>query len=289
MRSHTLTDLIVAYKESGEGKQELINKTAVYVYTLARNKRDWNEDEASEFFCQFLPKVSSLIDRFVYCGKPFEAYLISHVKWSQKSFSVSLKKRRREEKLFVREDLWELHEDTPSYLQEAPQTPEWLQEHTKNGEKTVSPVWRQRLLYLCCRECDHLESAMIERIAAILDIEVELLLDYIEQSRAYIHAARSRRQHALETRNSCYIRLQLLEEELSVCRDENHRPLLEEKIAAARAALKRRNERLLHLHVQPSNREISSLLKVPKGTVDSGLYYLFHRLPERMNREDEAA
>ena len=289
MRRHTLTDMIVAYKESGEGKQELIDKTAIYVYTLARHKQDWDEDEASEFFCQFLPKISSLIDRFVYYGKPFEAYLISHVKWNQKSFSVTLKKRRREQELFVREDLWEIHEDNPSYIREPAQPPDWLREPTQDGDKTVSPVWRQRLLYLCCRECEHLENTMLERIAAILDIEVDFLLDYIEQSRTYTEAARLRHQHALETRNSCYIRLQLLETELSVCGDQKRRLLLQDKITRARATLERRNMRLHHLRVQPSNRDISSLLNVPKGTVDSGLYYLFHRLPERMHREDEAA
>jgi hypothetical protein len=289
MRRHTLTDLLITYRKSGQGRQELIDKTAVYIHTLASRKRDWDEDDVSEFFCYFYPKIPDLIDRFVYSGKPFESYLIAHVKWNLRGFSVKLKKRRWREELYCREEMWEIHENDPSYFPAPPRPPKWIYEEYDDGSSAVSSVWKQRLLFLCLRECEQLNNRLLERIAVMIDMPRDRLLDHIEQARAELEKGRCRIRTLTESRNQCYMRLQLLEHELCRSDDTARRTFLLERIDQEREMLRVRNERISRVRIRPSNRAIARILRVPKGSVDSGLHYLFYRLPGHIERKDKAA
>ncbi len=80
---------------SGRGKTDLrrnlVEKISRIVYAYPKKHLKWNDDDVGDFFCAFYPKIEGLIDRFIYCGKPFEAYLASSIRWQLKTFA---KKRR---------------------------------------------------------------------------------------------------------------------------------------------------------------------------------------------------
>jgi len=115
-------------------------------------------------------------------------------------------------------------------------------------------------------------------LAAIACITPTKLLSYA----ATLRDMRASREQRLETfrcrRNKAFAQARLLEMELRNETDEERRAAL----CVALARLRRRRDaamqRMSRVGLAPTNREIALLLAVPKGTVDSGLFWLKRKL-----------
>ncbi len=60
--------------------------------------------------------------------------------------------------------------------------------------------------------------------------------------------------------------------------DPAGRQAREQALARARRRMRLAMQRMARVGLSPTNREIAALLGVPKGTVDSGLYWLKRKL-----------
>jgi hypothetical protein len=155
-------------------------------------------------------------------------------------------------------------------------------------EESISPIWKQRLILLCLRECERMDHRLLEHIAAALQVERLWLIERIQEARAGLEAARMRLEREIEARNTVYVKLQLLQHELQICTEPYRRAELERKLQAEREMLAKRNRRIARQQLRPTNREIAALLDMPKGSVDSGIFYLQRRLPGLLDKEDAA-
>jgi DNA-directed RNA polymerase specialized sigma24 family protein len=79
-------------------------------------------------------------------------------------------------------------------------------------------------------------------------------------------------------RNKSYAAIRLLETELQAEVDLPKRAAAEESLARMRRRMATAMERMSRVGLAPTNLEISKVLGVPKGTVDSGLYWLKKKL-----------
>jgi hypothetical protein len=129
----------------------------------------------------------------------------------------------------------------------------------------------------------------LERIAVILEVDRDWLLNCVQELRHVREEELRRMQVSIELRNASFVRLQLLEWELEYCETAERREEVEKKILQERMLLEQRNIRLLRHRVRPTNRDISRVLGMPKGSVDSSFHYLFHRLPLLLQEYEDAA
>jgi hypothetical protein len=84
----------------------------------------------------------------------------------------------------------------------------------------------------------------------------------------------------VERRNRAFTALQLVQQALAGEPEPEARALLAGRAARARRCLHRSQERIARVPLQPSNRELALALGLPKGTVDTSLYWLKRRLAE---------
>jgi len=79
-------------------------------------------------------------------------------------------------------------------------------------------------------------------------------------------------------RNTAFAAIRLLETELKDEVDPGKRADAEEALVRMRKRMHSAMQRMSRVGLSPTNLEISKVLGVPKGTVDSGLYWLKRKL-----------
>ena len=97
------------------------------------------------------------------------------------------------------------------------------------------------------------------------------------QARRSLESERCRYERMLAWRNGSWCRLRMLETRLRSEVDEERRSEIESGIERERGRLERARTEIAGFKPVVPNSVVARILGVPKGTVDSGLYYLKRR------------
>ena len=291
------SERVLTFQRTGKGRRALLDELGTYAYRYPRRKLPTlDEDAAGEFYLFCHDKLQQLIVRFRDRGKPFERYVNSVLSWQLRSFLV---KRRRSEHAWqtaLHSDLWDNPELVPG-VGAAPQdtAPPPLRESNlrpfhaaaaapperTGGPKPgatdpalASPAARRRLLYGVLKTGHHLDERQLAAAARAVGCESARLRWLIDE----LCRRRAPTQRRLELlrgrRNRAFAQLQLWSAAAHQDADSERRARAVARAARHRRAVVAAQAELARVRVAPSNREIGVLLGVPKGTVDTGLYWL---------------
>jgi len=281
----SLTDAILSFKQSGTGLDELVKQIGVEVYAFPRHKLGWDEDDCGEFFCYFYPKLPGLIGRFRYTGKPFEAFLAVTLKWQLKTFAARKNQDLLRSRVLAREGF--LGEEHTYCLPEEPgeeglhpgRSPHLTEEARKalkvdeEGRIADRCICR-RLLFLVLQSCLTLPGILIDEVARLIRCDTVWLYGKIQEIKARTEERRLRVARLKEKRNNHFFKIYCLQEQLSlVCEQEVRRELSRQMLREKRRLLDTIGE-IARVPLCPTHCDIAEVLSVPKGSVDSGLYYL---------------
>ncbi len=117
----------------------------------------------------------------------------------------------------------------------------------------------------------------IVRIAVAAGVGRDWLAAAVGQARCSLESERSRVERLVERRNASWTRLRLLEARSADESDRYRRQNLSRAIEREWGRYSRVKADLASLKTLVSNSLVARILGVPKGTVDSGLYYLRRR------------
>jgi hypothetical protein len=281
MHDHSLTEAVLQYQKTGEGKKELVDAVAIEVYKIAHLKQDWDEDDAGDFFCYFLPKIPGLLDRYVHTGSSFEAYFYVHVVWSIKGFAKHLKTRRYEETLTTFKTFWEVHEHPPDSMlaDEAPGSPEIpdalrTRYHISPAGNFTNEMWKQRFIFVILREAEYLDHSLVESIVAATGVNRRWLLNCIVTLKIRMEKRLKRLEMLRQKRNYWFYHYYLVQLRISDTYEPEKREELFRRLEFVRARYLRAKERVIRMHAHPTNQDISEVLSIPKGSVDSGIHHV---------------
>ena len=276
----SLTQMVLQYQKTGENQKKLLREISVKVYDYPRRAYGWSEDDRSDFFCQFYPKILNLADRFCYTGKPFEAYLVTTLRWQLKTFAANRAKDALQEAIAMKSCLsWQKDRNTIYDQVAAEHSPEYspaLREVLKIGAdgKVTKKACVKRLLFLVLQEAFTINDSQIETVAAITGMDKIRIIGCVTEMRTILSEKRQRRQTLLDRRNKLHLHFECLRERLSTETDTGVRSRLFTELTKVQARLVRIKNDLATIKEGPSHREIAEVLDLPKGSVDSGLYYL---------------
>jgi len=280
MEKSSLTDRVRACQQTGEGREELEREIVLLAYDYMYGNRRLTEDEAGDYFCKCYTKILELIDSFTYQGKPFEAYLFISLRW----YILHYKRKGVKEKLswtvFSHNSFWEVDQYEPFYGPEG----SGIETETLPELNTTS---KRRLVYLALRESEYLTHSMVEEIVSATHIDRRWFLNCVMALKEKIEKRHARLEAAKRYRNRYFYRYHMLQLLLQQCPDPKNRGRIQTQLEEIKRKLDHTAERIRGMHVHPTNREISEVLKVPKGTIDSGIYYLINTQFD--NKENEAA
>jgi hypothetical protein len=115
-------------------------------------------------------------------------------------------------------------------------------------------------------------------LARLAGITTERLLSLAASLRELRSRREARQEMFRGRRNRCYAAVRLLETELRSETDAEKLDSLQERLRRIRRRMSVAMEHLSRVALSPTNLEIGKVLGVPKGTVDSGLFWLKKKL-----------
>ena len=270
-----ITHLVLAHQQLGKFKDILHREIHTIIYDYPRRNYSLPEEDWCEFMLSLQKRIDSLISGFEYRGYSFIAYLNRTLSWQVKSYWCTRKKKQNREWIMERESALRYEE-----VQEEPRELYSLKEKVlqlvriKGDTPTRRRVLRLRLLILLLKNIQFLEEQ------EFLDCAGDLRFDPREASLWRVSLMNSiqermgRRNLLVERRNHLYHKITYCEKMKKDIYNDYERALLDERIGRFRRRHCRINEEIRRMSLVPSNREISTLLNIPKGSVDSGLFYL---------------
>ncbi len=285
-----ITHLVLAHQHHGKYRDILHREIHSLIYDYPRRNYCLPEEEWCEFMLSLQTRIDSLISGFEFRGYSFVAYLNRTLSWQVKSYWGSRKNRLNREWIMERESALGYEE-----IQEEPRELCSLKQKVlqlvllKGDTPNRRRVLRLRLLILLLKNIQFLEEQ------EFLDCAADLRFDPREASLwrvtllNCIQERMGRRNLLIERRNHLYHKITYYQKKRMELFCEYERALLDERIARFRKRHGRINEELSRVCLVPSNREISSLLNIPKGSVDSGLFYLKEMMMQISRDAEEPA
>ncbi|HVO39060.1 MAG TPA: hypothetical protein VMV03_08535 [Spirochaetia bacterium] len=233
----------------------------------------------------FHPRLVRLLDRFRDQGKPFESYLCAVLTWQLRNFARDRRRLERSWNATLR-----IEPGPACTLPEVPQAEEPrvapLGDPGKLAPLIRSDADRRNLLFLVLKCARTLDPSRVGPLAALCGVTEERLSELASE----LCGLRAPREERLETlrvrRNRAFAQSRLLEAELLQENDLLRRADLTRRLDRIRKRTRLAMARMARVGLAPTNREISAALRVPKGTVDSGLFWLKRKLAAVYDPQD---
>jgi RNA polymerase sigma factor (sigma-70 family) len=283
----SLTKKVLDFQASGEGLHDLVRDLAPTVYQFPRHRMGLDEDACGDFYLYFQPRLVRMLGRYRDQGRSFDAYLKSCLGWQLRNFARARRCGDR---------AWET---TLRLTAEGDARTGLDQPEGDQGSRRATPVAggarfgpvgggiasvvrtdadRRSFLFLVLKCPALVEDGKAEALAAVAGVTV----DRLRALAAVLTERRASREARLQDfaarRNRAFCRARLLEADLRCETDPERRGVLEERLASANRRMRTAMERMAKVGVAPTNREIAEVLGIPKGTVDSGLFFLKRKL-----------
>ena len=273
-----LTEKVLQYQRTRQGLRDIVDEIAPRVYQFPRRTMGWDEDACGEFYVFIHPRIIRLLDRFRDQGKPFESYLWAVLNWQLRNFARDRNRDERRWKVSLRVEPGEaVSLDHHQGSGEGPEA-RALDASAAFARYVRSDADRRNFLFLalkCSRLIDTENAPALARVAGVATETLMTLVTALLEMRG---ARESRHEMFRGRRNKAYAAIRLLETELQDEVDPAKRASTEEALARARRRMSSAMQRMSRVGLAPTNLEISKVLGVPKGTVDSGLYWLKRKL-----------
>ena len=270
MYASQLTAIVMEGQRDPAQTQKAEWTVACWIYKELNKKFQLDPDEASNFFCDFYPKIHKLIMQFENRGYPFEAYLYTTLRWQVLSYKKKLGRERLERQLFTFEPFWDVHQEEPLYSEYSPS-------HLPTGSHNSFTTFRKRLIYVALRESEYLDHSLIEAIVQYTHIDRRWFLNCVMALRRKVEDRKQRLEKARLYHNTCFYRYYIIQLQIQNCNSPAQARLYHRELLKVRRRLHRVSLQLQKMHVHPTNREIAEVLNIPKGSIDSGIYYVLEK------------
>jgi len=274
----TLTQEVMDFKKTGQGWKHVSQKIYLYIYEFPGKWTNWDEDRCSDFFLSFLPRVEGLVRRF----KPdysFETYLASALRWYMKTYMENLARQEHY-------DYWSAQEfqeeamlrilETPgsSSSDDVPSLDDSFPFEVDKAGRLRDLTLRRRVLFVFLLRAADLDDHRIPDLARLVDVEEEWLCEVVQKARESVSRNIERRRALEERRNECWYQLDSARRRAASACDSERQAVWEKKARTWRRRYATASEGIKRLSTAPTHKDIGRILKVPPGTVSSGLHFL---------------
>jgi DNA-directed RNA polymerase specialized sigma24 family protein len=269
---------VLLYQKTREGLHDIVNALAPRVYQFPKRKMGWDEDACGEFYVFVHPRLIRLLDRFNDQGKPFESYLSAVLNWQLRNFARDRKRGERSWNVSLRLDAGDPEAQETREKLVSPPAAEDVCLPADIATLIKSEADRRNFLFLAMKCARTIGPENAPLLAAVSGVDENRILGLS----ALLREMRAPRELRLEIfrarRNRAFAQSRLLETELQSEVEPERAAVLRASLAKARRRMRAAMIRMARVKLAPTNLEIARVVGVPKGTVDSGLYWLKRKL-----------
>ena len=280
----TLNQRVLQYQRDGRGLEEILAEIGPRIYRYPLSKLGFDEDDCGEYYLFVYPRLLRTLDRFQDRGKPFEWYLNSVLRWQLREYRRRRCAGEASWAAAAQSGFWE-PEGKPACSRFSPcpqagaeEGPGVLELVRRACGSRVSRAAGRRILFWALKHPRELGPEDLQVLAQISGLAPSVLEEALRSVERSLHEREQRLQRLYQRRNRAYARCLHLQARMCRELDTGRKEQLRLRLDKARDSLHRTAERLAGARAHPSNREIARALQVPKGTVDSSLYWLRQRV-----------
>jgi len=241
-----------------------------------------NRDRWADFVGWLYPRLSRAVDLYRDSGTTFDTYINAIIQWSSKEY-----KRKEAEHVATEYVFWksraeemEARCNDPEYGGEDGINKSLSDDHEVLDLSFLTAHYSCRqILILFLKSYYFASDELINKIAETTGIDKKELYDYVEK----LHHMRAGREQKLHTQKemvfSQYYRCLSFQKRLSQALPGTARyDKLQNYLDRAQMRFKSMKRRLGRIRADATNRQISEVLNIPKGTVDSALFSIKGKL-----------
>ena len=271
--------LVPFIDELSPGESATFHALAQEVFSKPQKFGFESDDEAAEAFLCYKSRLRTIIRKSQSLSGSPQAYIDSCLRFLAKS--VRRSRRKKELSDFVLVSSSGLDDGQVS----APLFPVVEEEGTETVGNIagIAPSWflsrlrshEKRLLFLSLKCAWEIDDELVERVAMRIGVPSLWLCGLLHRARASVEGSHECLVRLHERKNCLWVKSRLLESQLE---DGNLGPELRLKLSRradlCRAQYQGLQDRIARYRLLVSNRAVAEILRIPKGSVDSGLYYL---------------
>jgi len=253
----------------------------------------FTKDEISDALNHYRNRIELIIDRAENESRTKDAYLLSSMRYVAKSV------HRQNFNLSLCETAYIYSNFTEDLTIESPVEP-WMDYETTQDMATEKGILnlapqvildkltpaRKRLLFLILKCAWEIDEELLNRCSLSLGIPKQYLFNLIELTKRRTEGCWNKAEQMNIKLNTLWIRLRVLEFRLETCLLNEEKEYILCSLRRCRARYTRLLEKRSHRRSAVSNESISEILGVPKGSVDSGLFYLRKHVDSGRSLED---
>ncbi len=238
-------------------------------------------DDAADALLRYRSRIDVLIDRYLQCGHPYDRYIETSLLYMAKS--IRRENRKVAEKEFVCEcpELWQYDGSCVAGFSDSCLTISLKAVEHEQGSRTpnrdilaaAGPRGR-RLVYLFLKCVLQTSDSDLNCVAVRAGVPAPWLSHMVASIRFRMEGERLRFGNIAESRNAAWVRIYNLEARLCREFDPERRKEMTERLVREKERYAGAQSRVMRFNPTVPNSVISLVLGVPKGTIDSGLYYM---------------
>jgi hypothetical protein len=259
--------------------ERFIAIAVVFMNTVMFNRHKLTADERSEIISEFYPRIRGIVDNYREMGSSFEAYFACSLNHSCRTYISRKMRIRQHETVYLADgDPAETFNGLAAEPDLEPVYGELDPEFSRMQGPGQRDTLRRQLLVVLCQNIPVLSAGECERYALILDLPRSWLQAVLEYA-LHHRADRAERRTVLRERRDIHfaamIRFERIAKDPTHTGDDAHHHVRYQfhRRLWLIYIMKLRNQ-TVHL----SHREVSVLLGIPKGSVDSAVNILSRRL-----------
>ncbi|WP_319561657.1 hypothetical protein [Marispirochaeta sp.] len=286
--NQNLTPVVLGYQEGRIPRYFVIEKISIFAYNFLRKKHKDKEDTASDIFCEIYRRIPNMIDSFVYRGRPFEIYLHMSIRRATYTYFENLKRQQAitqySEMIYFDTYSTEPDEALQNADNESPIKEEYREYFSiDNNLKIQLEHLRRRLLCLVCKNAYFASPVHIQKAAHLTGVSYTWLSDTIETLRRSMKPRSKRFSYLSLLRKENMAKAHILQQAEDSCCVHEEQLQYRHRCKRVRSRMDRLIKEMHHVPLSPTHSEIARALRIPKGSVDSGLHYLRTAL---LNKKD---
>ena len=260
------------YRAGKKTKKDFLDDVIEYVYIeIGKNRKI----EPGDFIVEFIPKAETLLLNYIESKCSFTHYINNNIKWGILSFSKRYIEHIENQYAyqhysFHEFDNLEIADHTPSY-NISPAAKKVLT--IDNGE-IERQILKKRLKIFALKNAKHLNDEQINLLAPLIETSPEWLIESINRLQEECKNKNPIREYQQHRYNRLF--MSIIKDQCKILQidDKKEKEKLKNSIA-----LKQRRKEILYMQMinrrsGPKNEDIAKLLGIPKGTVDSSLFYM---------------
>ncbi len=275
---NTLTEIILGFQAGNVTKAKAILETTLEVYKFLKRYNPNKDEENQDFVASVFEIIPKLVVRFTFNGKPFQHYLYNILKWRFIDYRRNIYDQERIDRLlaFLYTDSSVNYESPETQLEnQYSDASLWNYMATK---AKISPAWKKRLLSALLLCADSASISSIEEFCRQVKVNPSEMDKYLIELRDMQKDTDKKYEEAINKYSRSLIELWKIE--VDIC----SAPTNDDRQALYQAYQKQKNTVAAKLHALQTIRrgitheQVSEVIGVPKGTIDSGMHYLKRNL-----------